>query len=256
MKFIFFVLLLHSVSCFSMKVFLIHGNGENKQFWFQDEQSLGNKLTEVFGEDNIHSVTYLGHLQQGFPLGNYHKDQYYEDISSLFEQVPFDEKVTVIAHSLGVTVALAAIEYYGLWYKVKNFIALAGAINGLEACKLYGTANPMYPTCAGQNPNDRYTFGFYPGTKTHLNDWTDQTSPYSFYKFPLKYPATQFISYSIGTRDNIICQYYRLFPQCTHSTHFQEADNTENIFLEEDELTHMTLPSSPSVFEKVISINE
>jgi pimeloyl-ACP methyl ester carboxylesterase len=71
-------------------------------------------------------------------------------------------QVDLVAHSMGVSMSLATLQYYNSWASVRKFINIGGGIRGLYSCYYTGYANAYAPTCGSQNVFDSYTFGFFP----------------------------------------------------------------------------------------------
>jgi predicted alpha/beta hydrolase family esterase len=79
------------------------------------------------------------------------------------------KKVTIVAHSLGVTVSRKAMKDGNLYGKVETFVAISGANHGLPTCGYIGWWGIYYevyglPTCSASTgfhhaPNYHYAYG-------------------------------------------------------------------------------------------------
>lgn len=133
-------------------VIFIHGNTDSAQDWAfngplaaigaprQDFVNSGFNANEIYAlsvnSPNAMSVT-----------NNHHPKDQIEKIKNFILAVKTytgKAKVSIIAHSLGVTMARRAIYDYNLTSSIDVFVGIAGANAGLTACGTYPA--PMVPT--------------------------------------------------------------------------------------------------------------
>ncbi|MFO7570033.1 MAG: hypothetical protein R6W75_09565, partial [Smithellaceae bacterium] len=153
-------------------VIFIHGNGDRATNWdsqvtgsvgdyqvpkrsvYQEFKARGYNDCELFG------VTYLSSGEQASPQTNYHEPQKYDILIRFIESVKSytgKKQVDIVAHSLGASMALAALTYQdhqsgsGGWGSVRRFVNIAGGIRGLPPCLDAGFVNPFVSTCGSQN---------------------------------------------------------------------------------------------------------
>ncbi len=43
-------------------------------------------------------------------------------------------KVDLVTHSMGVSMSMAALDYYSDWGNVRRFVNIAGGLHGLDSC--------------------------------------------------------------------------------------------------------------------------
>ncbi|MBC76000.1 MAG: hypothetical protein CME64_08280 [Halobacteriovoraceae bacterium] len=228
-----------SLSSFSKEVVFVHGNGVDASFWHEAQDSLAADVEKRFGKDNVHYANYLTEAEVEEPYKNYHSPRLYKKIKKAFDEAR-PEKLIIVAHSFGVSLTLATFEYYKLWNRVDKFIALAGAVRGLQSCKAFGPYNKFSPTCYGQSKRDPFVFGFYPGY-LKINDWTANYY-YSMRNMPGLHRDVDFVTFTIGKDDSIVCRTYYSDPICVKSGMFNEFVNVKNYDLQGKGLTHFTLP--------------
>ena len=239
----------------TQQVLFIHGNTEDSSYWTDTENSLSHDVEKVVDESNVFYANYLTEEEINNPVGNYHRPLLYERIKKTIDKMHGD-KITIVAHSFGVTLTLATLEYYKLWGRVKKIVAFAGALRGLESCKLYGPYNTFVPTCYGQSKNDPYVFGFYPGTARN-NSWMGPLQ-YAFRNMPRRYPSVDFHSVSIGVDDVILCRDFVSSHNCYKTALFNEyGQNSRNYIFEGEGLDHFQLPhNTDRTFALNLILNE
>src|SRR4029079_1957123 len=111
-------------------------------------------------------------------------------------------KVDILAHSMGVTVALHGITFGGLWGSIGSFVNVAGGLRGLSSCLAVGFANPAFPTCGSQNVFNANIFGFWPdGAAGAANPRTGSGASSGSRLEPERRPAVRFFTLSGGTAD-------------------------------------------------------
>ncbi len=223
----------------SKEVIFVHGNGVDATFWHEGEQALASSVEERLGSENVIYANYLTEAEIEDPYKNYHSPKFYKKIKKAFDEARSNNLI-IIAHSFGVTLTLATLEYYKLWHRVDKFVAMGGALRGLQSCKAFGPYNRFSPTCYGQSKLDPFVFGFYPGYYK-INDWTANYY-YSFRNMPSLHREIDFISFTIGKDDSIVCRTYFSDPICVNSGKFNEYGNVQNFDLQGQGLNHFTLP--------------
>ncbi|ABV38134.1 hypothetical protein Ssed_3530 [Shewanella sediminis HAW-EB3] len=206
-------------------VIFLHGNGDNAIGWalppsvspesypqapfsvYESFKQAGYNDCELFG------LTYLSTKQRQSPQLNYHDASTQETIHQFIDNVlayTGQTKVNIVAHSLGVSMALSSLYKHQAWDKIDRFINIAGAIRGLQSCLYTGYANALAPTCGSQNLYDANTFGLYPdnGSFSPLwgqNAWTGNYYSRSMRNLPSKHPENRFYSLTAGLHDQIHC---------------------------------------------------
>lgn len=194
-------------------VIFIHGNTVNASYIARPSstgaptvyaalKAAGYNDCELFG------VTYLSTDEQGDEPGNYHTATKAARIRDFIKDVKAytgKSKVNIIAHSMGVTVALHGITYGSLWSSIDSFVNVAGGLRGLSTCLSVGYANPLFPTCGSQNVFDSNTFGFWPdGAFGASNPRTGTSSSVGFRNEPSRRSAVKFFTISGGDQDEIV----------------------------------------------------
>lgn len=179
----------------------------------------GYQDCELFGLD------YLSPEARKAPLFNFHDGEkatlvvdFVADVLAYTGQSQLD----IIGHSLGATVALHAIDRASLWPKVRRFIAIAGAMRGIDSCLTVGAANPRMPVCGSQNVLDVDVFGLHPDVFLTPNP---RLGLYGFWLAPLRAPATRFFTVSAGMHDGFICETTAFTPTCSQTARFYPASN-------------------------------
>ncbi len=214
-------------------VVLVHGNGDSAIGWdspaparagkpqrpsvFEELKARGYNDCEVFG------VTYLDPAQQeqefSHTASNFHQPRKYAVIWQFIQAVKAytgSPKVDIVGHSLGVSMSLAALDYYSdakygqddsAWASVRRFVNIAGAIHGLNSCVwgIYAAS-----TCQAERSGQAgafYEFGFYPDFPWWggLNRWTAVQGEHSLRRAPLRHPEVSFYTLSAGQQDDIHC---------------------------------------------------
>ena len=226
-------------------IIFLHGNGDNALSWLipplisTDEYPLAPaSVYQIFknagyNDCELFGLTYLSSQQQATPQYNYHKDEKLTLISNFIDDVSTytaKNKIHIVSHSLGVSMALASLTKYQQWGKVERFISISGALRGLSSCLYMGYANVLSPTCGAQNVYDNYVFGFYPdsGAISPLwgqNQWTGSRTNFSMRNMPNHYRQTKFYSVSAGLHDQIHCTSQQGRSQCTQSPLFNVGVN-------------------------------
>ena len=210
-------------------VVFIHGNADRAISWDADivgpveqyprvQRSVYDELkARGYNDCELFGITYLSAEQRKAPESNYHRPETYRAILAFINAVKANTgqpRVDIVAHSLGVSMTLAALTWSDerskqkkAWNGVRRFVNIAGGLHGLDACRQVGFANPMVPTCGSQNLGDRYVFGFYPDAGIGLgrNAWTAAGGPSSLRHMPAAHPTVDFYTIHAGEHDQIHC---------------------------------------------------
>lgn len=230
-------------------VILIHGNGDRATNWdspaatvaggenaltrsvYQEFKARGYNDCELFG------ITYLSAEEQSSPQTNYHKPEKYDILIRFIDAVKTytgKEQVDIVAHSLGVSMTLAALTYednlhsgVNGWRGIRRFVNIAGGLAGLPSCLAAGFSNPFITTCGSQNVFNKYVFGFYPdsGAPAGFNHWTGTQGKLSLRRAPLYHPDVYFYTIHAGLHDQIHCSTARRRKDCDRGALFDQSAN-------------------------------
>lgn len=174
---------------------------------YDELKSRGYKDCELFG------VTYLSSSERGSPQYNYHSPSKYQILKTFIDAVKAytgRSQVDIVAHSMGSSMALAMIKYYGYQGSVRRFVNIGGGLRGLNTCYSTGYQSPYAPTCNAEAyvyPYDYYTFGYYPSTGVAFygyNRWTGSGSG-SLRTLPSTYTSIAFYTITAGAYDQVHC---------------------------------------------------
>jgi pimeloyl-ACP methyl ester carboxylesterase len=226
-------------------VIFVHGNGDNAISFdlppgavagygtparsvYAELKARGYNDCELFG------VTYLSPTEQGAAKDNYHSISKYSTLRTFIEKVKAytgKSQVDIVAHSMGVSMSLATLQYYNLWASVGKFINIGGGVRGLYSCYYTGYANSYAPTCGSQNVFDSYTFGFFPegwyyGTWV-TNSWTGTGSTNSMRDMPGRHTGVSFYTLSAGFKDQVGCATASFWAGCDQAARFTSAANVK-----------------------------
>jgi pimeloyl-ACP methyl ester carboxylesterase len=226
-------------------VIFLHGNGDNAIGWaippsitlddypqapfsvYESFKQSGYNDCELFG------LTYLSIEQRQSPQLNYHDassqdmiNQFINDVLAYTQQ----KKVNIVAHSLGVSMALSSLYKHQTWDKVERFINIAGAVRGLQSCLYTGYANALAPTCGSQNIYDANIFGLYPDNGSFSpmwgkNAWTGSYYTRSMRNLPANHPENSFYSLTAGSHDQIHCTTTSGRSTCVKGALFNSSEN-------------------------------
>lgn len=206
-------------------IIFFHGNGDNAIGWalppsvqpenypqapfsvYESFKQAGYNDCELFG------LTYLSNEQHQSPQLNYHDAVSQQTIAQFIEDVLIytgQNKVNIVAHSLGGSLAISSLHKHHAWNKVDRFINIGGAIRGLESCLYIGYANALIPTCGSQNLYEANTFGLYPDNGSFSpiwgkNAWTGHNDSLSMRHFPSQVLGSRFYSLTAGLHDQVHC---------------------------------------------------
>jgi pimeloyl-ACP methyl ester carboxylesterase len=202
-------------------VVFFHGNGDAAPGWdsppaplrgfeppprsvYDELRAHGYQACELYG------VTYLSESERKSPERNYHRIDDYDTLVGFIGAVKAhtgQSKVDVVAHSLGVTLALAALDYHGEWGSVRRFVNIAGGLRGLDTCYKAGWRNPFAPTC--YKARGEHEFGFYPdGTYWwfyRIDNRFTGAGPDGLRRAPERQPQVAFYTLHAGAHDQVHC---------------------------------------------------
>jgi pimeloyl-ACP methyl ester carboxylesterase len=224
-------------SCGASKtpVVFVHGNGDEAKNWdypsatgvasvYDSFKAAGYNDCELFG------INWLSSSERAAPQYNYHHATDADRIADFILDVKAytgKSQVDVVAHSMGVTMALHGLDRNGLWSSVRRFVAIAGGMRGLTSCYWVGYANAAYPTCGSQNVFVSSTFGFYPHSWSVYNPrlgnggFRDRPSGKS----------TRFYSIRADVHDQVLCGTASTVAGCEDSALF---DGYSNVYAQLD----------------------
>ena len=205
-------------------VIFVHGNGDEAKNWdfpaATGVPSVYESFAEAgYGSCELFGINWLSESERKAPQFNYHRPEKAEMLRSFIAEVldyTGQEQVDIVAHSLGVTVALHAIETDEAAPLVRRFIGIAGGLRGLTACFSVGYANALAPTCGSENVFDSDIFGFYPDgywvNNSRMGDGGFRDQPES--------SSTLFYTLRAGKRDQILCSGTGFVAGCEDSALF------------------------------------
>src|SRR5215470_1446914 len=201
-------------------VIFVHGNTVNATFFAKPSTSGVPSVYDTlkaagYNDCELFGITYLSPSEQAAEPLNYHtptKAALIRDFIVAVKAYTGRSKVDILAHSMGVTVALHGITFGNLWGSIGTFVNVAGGLRGLSSCLSVGFANPAFPTCGSQNVFDSNTFGFWPdGAAGASNPRTGTSSSVGFRNEPARRTAVRFFTISGGSSDEIVggvqCQF-------------------------------------------------
>ena len=232
-------------------VVFVHGNGDRATNWdspitgaignyaapvrsvYQEFKARGYNDCELFG------ITYLSAAEQDSPKTNYHKPEKYDVLIRFIEAVKSytgKDQVDIVAHSMGVSMMLAALTHQDHvhagkngWTGVRRFVNIAGGVRGLPACLAAGFMNPFISTCGSQHVFNEFVFGFYPDSRYFLgyNKWTGGKGRLSMRRAPSYHPEVLFYTISAGLHDQIHCSTAERYMECGKGALFTKSANVK-----------------------------
>lgn len=214
-----------SCSAVRTPVVFVHGNGDEARNWdypsstgvpsvYDTFRAAGYTDCELFG------LTWLSSSERNAPQYNYHDPTDADRIARFVRDVKAytgKSQVDVIAHSMGVTMAMHGLDRGNLWGSVRRFVGISGALRGLAVCYWVGYANPAYPTCGSQNLFDSSVFGFYPDYNPRMANGGFRDRPSG--------KSTRFYTLRAGIYDEILCGTASTVPGCDGSARFDAYSN-------------------------------
>jgi hypothetical protein len=201
-------------------VIFVHGNSVNATFFAKPTTSGAPTVYATlkaagYNDCELFGITWLNPTEQASQQLNFHtatKAAMIRDFITAVKAYTGKSKVDILAHSMGVTVALHGITFGNLWGSIDTFVNVAGGLRGLSSCLSVGFANPAFTTCGSQNLFDSNTFGFWPdGAAGASNPRTGTSSSVGFRNEPARRTAVRFFTISGGSSDAIVgpvqCQF-------------------------------------------------
>ncbi len=211
-------------------IVFVHGNGDEARNWDYPAASGVPSVYEAFrdagyNDCELFGLNWLSAADRSLPQLNFHDRDSASRVRDFILNVKTytgKAQVDVIAHSMGVSVALHGLDFGGLWGSVRRFVAIAGGLRGLASCAWVGYANPAVTTCGSQNVFDSQVFGFFP----HLlgGAWNPRTGDGGFRDRPSG-KSTRFYSLRAGYRDQVLCSTLTSYVGCDQSARFDAYTN-------------------------------
>lgn len=213
-------------------VIYIHGNGDEARNWdYPSSTGVRSVYDEMkfrgYNDCELFGLNWLSASERSSPQLNYHTWAKADRIADFILDVKAytgKSQVDIVAHSMGVTVALHGIENFGLWSSVRRFIGIAGGMRGLTNCYYTGYANPFYTTCGSQNIYDSSIFGFYPHS---LSTWNPRLGDGGFRDYPSG-KATLFYTLRADIHDQVLCGTASSVAGCDDSALFDARSNVKS----------------------------
>ena len=221
-------------SCTASKtpVVFLHGNGDEAKNWdapsstgvasaYDAFKAAGYNDCELFG------INWLSASERALPQFNYHKPSKADLISDFIWDVKAytgASQVDVIGHSLGVTMALYALDEGSLWSSTRRFLGIAGGMRGLASCTYVGYANPAFPTCGSQNVYNSGIFGLYPHSWW---TWNPRMGNGGFRDDPSG-KSTWFYTLGADIHDEVLCGTASFVAGCGNSALFDSRSNVKS----------------------------
>lgn len=192
-------------------VIFVHGNTVNATFFARPSTSGVPSIYDTlraagYNDCELFGITYLSSSEQAAEPFNYHTGTKAARIRDFIKDVKAytgKSRVNILAHSMGVTVALHGITFGNLWSSIDSFLNVAGGLRGLAGCFAVGYANPAFPTCGSQNLFDANIFGFWPdGAAGASNPRTGTSASVGFRREPERRTDVRFFTISGGSQDD------------------------------------------------------
>lgn len=213
-------------------VVFLHGNGDEARNWdfptstgtpsvYDQFRASGYNDCELFG------INWLSSSERANPNLNYHRPSRADLIADFLWDVRAYTgagQVDMVAHSLGATMGLYAIEEGNLWSSTRRFVSIAGGLRGLAACTWVGNANPIATTCGSQNAFDSRIFGLYPHSWW---TWNPRMGNGGFRDDPAG-KSTLFYSLGADIHDQVLCGTASFVSGCGGSARFDSRSNVRS----------------------------
>lgn len=212
-------------------VVFLHGNGDTAQNWDYPPSTGGDSVYEAFraagyNDCELFGLNYLSPSERSLPQLNYHDPETADRVRDFILDVlayTGRSQVDVVAHSLGVTVAIHGIDYGNLWSKVRRFVGISGGLRGLASCYYVGYANPAATTCGSQNVFNSNIFGFYPHS---WYSWNPNMGNGGYRDKPGG-KATRFYTLHAGYRDQVACSTASYYSGCYTTALFDSSSSVK-----------------------------
>jgi pimeloyl-ACP methyl ester carboxylesterase len=234
-------------SCTATKtpVIFIHGNGDRAISWDMPPYTVsgypsppfstyGEFRARGYNDCELFGITWLSASEQSDSAAayNYHRPEKYQILKTFIDRVKAytgRSQVDIVGHSMGVTLALAAIRQHGMQSSVRRFVGIAGGVRGLNSCYYTGYSNPYSPTCGSQNVFDPSIFGFFPEGWYYgvwvTNQWTGTGTTRSLRQFPGNYPGISYYSIRAGDKDQVLCATSTWYSNCGNAALFNSSSS-------------------------------
>lgn len=196
---------------------------------YDEFKARGYNDCELFG------VTYLDADERATPQFNYHEPAKYQVLKTFIDKVKAytgRSQVDIVAHSMGSSMTLAMLRYYGYQGSVRRFVNIGGGLRGLNTCYATGYQSAYAPTCNAEAyvwPYDYYTFGFYPSsgvTYYGYNRWTGSGSN-SLRAMPALFSSISFYTITAGVYDQVHCFTTSYAAGCSSGALFNARSNVK-----------------------------
>jgi pimeloyl-ACP methyl ester carboxylesterase len=224
-------------------VVFIHGNGDNAISFDMPPGTVSGYTTPAnsiydelkargYNDCELFGVTYLSASERDTPQFNYHEPAKYQILKTFIDKVKAytgRSQVDIVSHSLGASMMLATLKYYGSYGDVRRLINIGGGLRGLQTCLSTGYMSPYAPTCnaEGYYPYTYYTFGLYPSTGVPYygyNRWTGSGAD-SLRAMPVTFSAIAFYTITAGLYDQVHCFTTSYSSGCSSGALFNTASN-------------------------------
>ena len=226
-------------------VVFIHGNGDSAISFDMPPSPVSGYATPArsvydelkaqgYNDCELFGVSYLNSSEVSAPQNNYHQPVKYQILNTFIDKVlayTGKTQVDIVGHSLGSSMALASLKYYGSSAKVRRFINIAGGLRGLNTCYSTGYISPYAPTCnaEGYAPYNYYYFGLYPSSGVlyqGYNRWTG-TGSNSLRAMPSAFTSISFYTITAGLFDQAHCFTTSYVGGCSSGALFTAASNVK-----------------------------
>lgn len=213
-------------------VIFLHGNGDEAKNFDAPTSTGVDSVYEAFraagyNDCELFGLNWLSPSERSQPQYNYHRPSKADRIAEFIQDVKAytgSSQVDVVSHSLGVTMALYAIDDNGLWSSTRRFIGIAGAMRGLVSCWWVGYANALYPTCGSQNVFNSGIFGLYPHS---WSTWNPRLGNGGFRDEPSG-KGTWFYTIGADIHDEVLCGTASTVSGCGGSARFDGWSNVRS----------------------------
>lgn len=218
-----------SALSFDMPPAAVTGYATPAHSMYDELKARGYNDCELFG------VTYLDAEERSSPQYNYHQPAKYQILKTFIDKVKTytgRSQVDIVTHSLGASMSLAMLRYYGYQASVRRFVNIGGGLRGLQTCLSTGYQSPYAPTCNAEAyvfPYDYYTFGLYPSSGVAYygyNRWTGSGSN-SLRAMPAMYSGIAFYTITAGLHDQVQCFTTSYSAGCSSGALFNPASNVK-----------------------------